>query len=128
MGVVQFVHRGDFKHLERFLKGYSTEKLVSVLDRYGQEGVRALASATPVDSGISANSWSFEAGLDGDRGLFIEWTNSSVIKGGTPIVVLLFFGHGTRNGGYVRGQDFITPAIQPVMDRISDAVWQEVTR
>ena len=98
MGVV-IRHRGSFKNLERFLKGYDTRKLLSVLERYGQEGVRALASATPVDSGITSGSWDVNVGIDGDRGLYIEWTNSSRIAGGVPLVILLHYGHGTRNGG-----------------------------
>lgn len=126
MGVV-FTHRGSFSKLEKFLKNYDTRKLVPILEQYGGLGVQALSRATPALSGITASAWSFNAGIDG-RGLFIEWTNNSVIRTGVPIVILLYYGHGTRQGGYVKGHDFITPAIQPVFDQIADAVWREVTR
>lgn len=124
MGVT-FKHQGSFKNLERFLKNYDVGRLTPILEHYGQMGVDALADATPTDSGITAHLWGFEAGTD-DGGLFVQWYNSSIVPGGIPIVVLLIYGHATRNGGYVEGRDFITPVIQPIMDQLVDALWQEV--
>ena len=126
MATVTFRHRGDFKHVEKFMKGYKKKQLVGILNGFGENGVRALASATPVDSGLSADSWSYKVSIS--RGsFFIIWENSSVTSSGTPIVILLQYGHGTKNGGYVQGRDFINPAIAPVMDSIAEAVWREVT-
>jgi len=127
MGVVSFKHRGSFKNMEKFLKGYSSDKLLNVLHGYGNQGVSALASATPIDSGESASSWSYRVSVS--RGsFFIIWENSSVTSSGTPIVILLQYGHGTRDGGFVQGKDFINPAIKPVMDRIAEDVWREVAQ
>lgn len=124
MGVT-FKHRGSFDNAKRFFKKYDVNRIVKILDRYGQEGVRALESATPVDSGITAGSWSYSTNIS--RGSFsIEWTNNNLTSTGTPVAILIQYGHGTRNGGYVQGTDFINPAIAPVFDRIADAVWQEV--
>ena len=127
MGVVSFKHRGSFKNMEKFLKGYSSDRLLNVLHGYGNQGVSALASATPIDSGESASSWSYRVSVS--RGsFFIIWENSSVTSSGTPIVILLQYGHGTRDGGFVQGKDFINPAIKPVMDRIAEDVWREVAQ
>lgn len=124
--MVVIKHKGNFKNTEKLLKGYSTSRLLSVLDRFGAEGVRALASATPVDSGVSAGSWSYRSYISGGS-FFISWENSEKTSQGTPIVILLQYGHGTRTGGYVQGRDFINPAIRPVMDKIADAIWKEIT-
>jgi len=125
MGVVSFKHGGDFKNLEKFFKGYNTQKMISILERYGQEGIQALASATPVDSGLTASSWGYRTSVS--RGsFFIMWTNNNMTSNGTPLVILLQYGHGTKNGGFVQGKEFINSAIQPVMDKIANAVWQEV--
>lgn len=126
MGVITFKHRGNFNNVEKFFKGYNTQKLVNILEKYGEEGVQALSSATPKDTGLTASSWSYRTNIS-KGSFFIIWQNSNVTSNGTPIVILLQYGYGTKNGGYVQGQDFINPAIQPVMDKIAEAVWREVS-
>lgn len=124
MGVI-IKHRGNFNHLEKFLKGASNKKITGILERYGQEGVNALALATPIDSGETASSWSYRTSVSGSS-FFIIWQNSHVTSTGTPVAILLQYGHGTRGGGYVQGREFINSAIRPIMDEISEAIWQEV--
>lgn len=96
-----------------------------MLQKYGREGVRALSSATPIDSGKTANSWDYEI-KQYQGGARISWTNSNVVDG-VPIAIILQYGHGTRNGGYVQGRDYINPAIQPIFDKLAKDVWEEVT-
>ena len=117
--------KGSFKNLEKFLKHYDREKLITILNQLGQEGVVALASATPIDSGITSESWAYNVKVT-NTSLGIEWTNDNV-RDGVPIAILLQYGHATRNGGYVKGHDFINPAIQPIFDKIANALWWEVT-
>lgn len=117
-------HRGNFNNTERFLKGAKKLHVEKILDRFGKEGVRALASATPVDSGLTANSWGYDVSVS--RGSYsITWTNSNVVNG-VPIAIILQYGHGTGTGGYVQGRDYINPAIKPIFDMIANAIWQEV--
>ena len=98
---------------------------MSDLDKYGQEGVAALASATPVDSGETANSWYYK--IERTKGsVKIVFCNSN-IQNGVPIAIILQYGHGTRNGGWVEGRDYINPAIQPIFDKITNEMWREVT-
>jgi len=116
---------GSFKNLESFLKSMSRNSMYDALDQYAREGVSALASATPVDSGVTAESWNYE--ITKSRGSYsIVWTNSHVVDG-RPIAIMLQYGHGTGTGGYVQGRDFINPAIKPIFDRIADNVWKAVT-
>jgi len=95
------------------------------LDRYGQAGVDALSSATPLDSGETASSWGYRI-KKRKNSVVIEWTNSNVVDG-VPIAVILQYGHGTRNGGYVQGRDYINPAIRSIFDQIAADVWKEVS-
>lgn len=93
--------------------------------KYGIEGVEALASATPVDSGKTADSWSYE--ITGNKSFAsITWNNSN-INNGVSIAIILNYGHGTGTGGYVAGREYISPAIRPIFDRIADDAWREVT-
>ena len=86
----------------------------------------ALSSATPVRTGLTANSWYYE--IEHQNGsVSITFNNSNVNKG-VPIAIILQYGHGTRNGGWVQGRDYINPAIQPVFDRIAKEAWEEVTK
>lgn len=97
------------------------------LDKYGRRGVAALSSATPRDTGKTAESWVYEIIREKDS-VRIEFSNTNVIADGTPVAILLQYGHATKHGGYVQGIDYINPAIQPIFKQIADDAWREVTR
>jgi hypothetical protein len=117
---------GSFSQFENFLKkASSASDIMRQLNKYGTEGVSALAKATPVDSAETKNSWGYE--IKQSRGLYsIIWTNGH-IEDGVPIAIILQYGHGTGTGGYVRGRDYINPAMRPIFDKIADNVWKAVT-
>lgn len=122
---IRFVHKGNFNNTERFLKKAKNKEWFKALDRYGREGVQALSSATPVDSGLTADSWDYKISINSGS-VSIEWFNRNKTKDGVPVAILLQYGHGTGTGGYVKGIDYINPAIQPVFDNIAESVWNEV--
>lgn len=124
--MISFRHKGDFSKSKRFLDRAKQAIRIGQLDRYGREGVAALASATPVESGETASSWYYEIS-QGAGSVTITWNNSHVNKG-VPIAIILQYGHGTGTGGYVQGRDYINPAIRPVFDKIANEVWREVTK
>lgn len=116
---------GNFYHFYKFAKQFQQKQQYVDLDTFGQRGVNALAAATPVESGISASSWSYRIFMRG-RYPSIEWFNNNVDESGTPIVILLQYGHATGTGGYVQGYDFINPTMQPIFDAIEEYVWKAV--
>ena len=124
---IKFVQHGDFSKTEKFFERCRNLFHAGVLDKYGREGVAALSMATPVDTGKTAASWRYRVAYN-KNSVSIEWINDNSTETGIPIAVLIQYGHGTGNGGYVRGRDFINPAIQPIFDKITDAIWKEVTR
>jgi hypothetical protein len=99
--------------------------LLGLLDSYAEEGVTALAHATPVDTRLASSSWGYDVSQSGGS-YTLSWTNTD-IENGFPVVIMLQYGHGTGTGGYVQGQDYINPAIKPVFDDIEDKVWKAVT-
>lgn len=117
--------KGDFNKTEKFLKKSFGKDYRSILAKYGQLGVEALSAATPVDSGATASSWSYEI-IQNESSLSVVWKNTNIIKG-VNIAVILQYGHATRNGGYVEGRDYINPALQPIFDELANAAWKEVT-
>lgn len=124
--MIKFRHKGDFSKSLKYLERAKGAVRLSDLDRYGREGVAALSSATPVDSGLTASSWYYEI-VRGKGSVSINFSNSN-IQNGVPIAVILQYGHGTRNGGWVQGRDYINPAIQPIFDKIANDAWREVTK
>lgn len=123
--MITFHQKGDFSRLNRYF-----EKLLNViklgeLDKYGRQGVAALASATPKDTGKTADSWGYDIVRSKDS-VAIQWYNTNINKN-VNIAVILQYGHGTRNGGYVKGRDYINPAIQPLFDEIAETAWKEIT-
>ena len=124
--MIRFRHRGDFSKTSRYLERVKNAVGRSDLDKYGRAGVAALMSATPVESGETANSWYYEIER-GNSFTRIVFLNSHVNKG-VPIAIILQYGHGTGTGGYGQGRDYINPAIQPVFDEIVENLWREVTK
>lgn len=123
--MIRFKHSGDFKHTEAFFKNATRQSPESILQKYGQAGVDALAAATPKDTGATAASWSYEI-VATRSGYSIYWSNSNENRG-VNIALILQYGHGTGTGGYVKGVDYINPAIRPIFDEIANAAWKEVT-
>lgn len=124
--MISFKHRGDFSKLTRYLEKAKKSVRLSDLDRYGREGVAALSSATPVESGLTANSWYYKI-TQTNGSISISFHNSNN-QNGVPIAIILQYGHGTNNGGWVQGRDYINPSIQPIFDKLTNDAWREVTK
>ena len=124
--MISFRQKGDFSKLTKFLERVKESVKLGDLDKYGRAGVEALASATPVASGLTASSWYYE--IENKNGSAkITFLNRN-IQNGVPIAIILQYGHGTGTGGWVQGRDYINPAIQPIFDKIADDAWKEVTK
>ena len=124
--MISFRHKGDFSKLTSFLERAKEKTYLGDLNKYGRQGVAALASATPIDSGETATSWYYDI-ENTKESATITFYNSNV-QNGVPIAIILQYGHGTRNGGWVEGRDYINPAIQPIFDQIVDEAWREVNK
>ena len=125
MATIRFTHKGDFSKTTKFLKRAGNAVRFSDLEKYAKKGVEALASATPVESGLTSNSWNYE--IVNEKGsITINFINSNIQKG-VPIAVIIQYGHATGNGGWVEGRDYINPAIQPIFDEMAKNIWREVT-
>lgn len=124
--MIKFENKGDFSKTTNFLTNLKRSKLVKDLDKFGRKGVEALKSVTPINTGLTANSWYYEI-IEENNSTKINFCNSN-IQNGVPIAIILQYGHGTRNGGWVEGRDYINPAIQPIFDDIVNNAWKEVTK
>ena len=124
--MIVFRQKGDLRKTTRFLEKASRFRVETILQKYAQAGVDALAESTPKDSGVTAESWGYEI-KSNSQGASIYWTNTN-INDGVPIAVILQYGHGTGTGGYVEGRDYIRPAIRPIFDQIAESAWKEVVK
>lgn len=123
--VIKVTYKGDFSKTFRLLKKMKQKSFIKKMNQYGQMGVNALSQATPVDTGLTASSWSYVLEFTANGGIRLIWTNSNNVHG-VYVAVLLQYGHGTRNGGYVQGRDYINPAMRPIFDKIANDAWLEV--
>ncbi len=126
MKMITFRQEGDFSKLTSFLEKSKELFNVGILDKYGRKGVEALAAATPIDSGETANSWYYR--IENKNGSSAIVFCNSHIQNGVPIAIILQYGHGTRNGGWVEGRDYINPALQPIFDELAKEAWKEATK
>lgn len=124
--MISFRQKGDFTKLTHYFERVKEVVKLGDLDKYGREGVQALSSATPVDSGLTASSWYYT--IENKNGTARIMFNNSNIQNGVPIAVILQYGHGTGTGGWVEGRDYINPAIRPIFDKIAESAWREVTK
>lgn len=124
--MIGFRNKGDFSKTQSYFRKVREAAQVQILEKYGNEGVAALASATPVRTDLTSTSWYYRIERSGSK-IKLIFLNSNVNKG-VQIAVILQMGHGTGTGGWVEGRDYINPAIQPVFDNIVDAAWKEVTK
>lgn len=124
--MIEFSVKGNWTKTTSYLKRIQRLSYLGIFDNYGQAGVQALSSATPTDSGLTADSWVYR--VENKRGrLAIHWSNTNV-NDGVNIAVILQYGHGTGTGGYVQGRDYINPALRPIFDEITKKLWEEVTK
>lgn len=126
MKMITFRQEGDFSKLTSFLEKSKELFNVGILDKYGRKGVEALAAATPIDSGETANSWYYR--IENKNGSAAIVFCNSHIQNGVPIAIILQYGHGTRNGGWAEGRDYINPALQPIFDELVKEAWKEATK
>ena len=124
--MITFRQKGDFSKLTRYLERAKEVIKLGDLDKYGKEGVDALSSVTPVDSGLTASSWYYK--IENKNGSAIISFYNSNVNNGVPIAIILQYGHGTNNGGWVEGRDYINPAILPIFEKIANDAWEEVTK
>lgn len=122
---VSITSTGSFEKTLASLTAMQKIDIPSILNACGQEGVNALARATPIETGLAEHSWSFKVKSSGGR-YEIAWVNTD-IENGFRVVIMLQYGYGTGTGGYVQGRDFINPAMRPIFDKIADKVWKAVT-
>lgn len=123
--MLTFKVSGNYNKTKKFLHKSKKVRLDSILNKYGRKGVEVLSDATPKDTGLTASSWSYSISHT-PNGATVSWKNSNV-NNGVPIAIILQYGHGTRNGGYVQGKDYINPAMRPVFDELAKAAWKEVS-
>ena len=124
--MIKFKHRGSFKNIEAFFKRSKDFKYDELLRKCGETGVTALAANTPIDSGLTADSWDYEIEKS-SSGAVVRWLNTNE-NNGVSIALILQYGHGTGTGGYVEGIDYINPALKPVFDAMADQLWKEVIK
>lgn len=125
--IIQIKQKGNFDKLEKTLEYYKTDKsILPILKKYGERGVEKLSKATPVATGKTANSWTYDIIVENGR-YTIEFDNSNIVDG-VSIAIILQYGHGTRNGGYVAGKDYINPAMQQIFEEMAEELWREVVR
>jgi hypothetical protein len=123
--VISFHTSGSTKRTESFLQKMARGDFFRQVDSLAARGVAALSAATPVESGLAANSWSYTVEKSGAN-CTITWYNTDV-ETGFPVAIMLQYGYSTGTGGYVVGRDYINPAMRPIFDQLQTAVWKAVT-
>lgn len=124
--IIKVKQRGKFRKVDIFFDKILTASQYKNIEEYARRGVLALRDATPKDTGLTSESWYYNI-VRNQNGFTIEWLNSNVNEG-YNIALLIQYGHGTRNGSYIAGIDYINPALRPIFDDIANGVWKEVTQ
>lgn len=124
--MIKVTQTGEFNKITRYLERVKSAFNVSIFDKYGKRGVEALMAATPVDTGLTADSWRYE--IQNERNSVSLSFHNDNVNNGVNIAIILQYGHGTGTGGWVEGRDYINPALQPIFDELANELWKEVTK
>ena len=123
--MIRVEQKGSFNNIEKFLKASQKLNMDGILSKYGEIGAAALSAATPELTGKTASSWYYEISTDEYGNPSLEWRNSNFNKG-VNIALIIQYGHGTKEGVYVQGIDYINPAMAPILDSLAKSIWKEV--
>lgn len=118
--------KGDFKRTKRFLNHAEKTMKYDMLDKYGQAGVKALSRATPKDTGLTSQSWTYKIERTKDTAKLCFYNSN--IQNGVKVAIILQYGHATKNGSWIEGVDYINPALSPVFESLARDAWEEVTK
>ena len=124
--MIKVKQKGNLLKVTQYLQKVEKAVNINLLKKYGEQGVAALSAATPVDTGLTASSWFYKIKQEPGK-VTLSFCNDHRVKG-VMIAIILQYGHGTRNGGYVQGRDYINPALKPVFDKLAKEAWEEVTK
>ena len=128
MSVISFKHKGNWKRTERFLKKNYGTSFEQILEKYGKRGVEALRQYTPVDTGLTADSWYYTINKDSEGIPYsITWGNTNIEDGWFNVAIMIQYGHATGSKGYFEGIDYLNPALQPIFEDRSQSIWWEVS-
>ena len=122
--MIFFKEKGNLRKTNDFLNKVREKLKISNLDYYCIDGVNALKQNTPIDTGLTSESWYYK--IDRSNNYISIKFNNSNINQGVSIALILQYGHGTKNGGWVEGRDYINPAMKPIFDKIEEEAWKEV--
>lgn len=123
--LISFTSKGDFSKTEKLLQKNLNMDIDTYLKKFGERGVVALSEATPVDSGLTADSWYYEIERTSDQ-ITIHWLNSNVVDDWYNVALMIQYGHATKQGTYVKGIDYINPALRTIFDDLAAEIWKEV--
>lgn len=123
---IKITSNNKWNKTTKWMKTDRSKQFERILKKYAERGLRELYKATPKDTGKTANSWSYELSIKRDKSSII-FTNYNLADNGMPIALYIQYGHGTKNGGYVKGVNYITPALKPIFEEIANEAWREVT-
>lgn len=117
---------GEYRRTRKFLDNLKQLRIIEILNKYGELGVKALQAATPEDTGRTSSMWNYEIAKD-DEGYVIYFTNDNFNEG-VNIAIILQYGHATGTGGYFSGVDYINPTMAPIFEQLTGDAWNEVTK
>lgn len=124
--MIKFKHKGNFSKLTNYFEQLKETMNLGILNKYGERGVEALKSVTPVRTGLTRDSWYYKIEHNRDT-VALRFLNSN-IQNGQNIAIILDIGHGTRGGSWVEGRHYIEPAIQPIFDELAAESWNDVKK
>lgn len=125
---IEISSKGSFQSTEDWLTRLRSRTPTSALNEIGRAGVAALQRATPVGpTGQTAAGWSYKV-EHWWNGSGVSFYNNSHPETPASVPILIQYGHGTKNGGYVPGYDFINPALRGIFQQGTDKLVKEMMK
>lgn len=124
--VIQLRCKNRFEKTTSYFAHISKDVDIGIFKKYGELGVEELKNNTPKDTGLTSESWSYEIERKNKNTETILKFKNSNENDGVLIALLIQYGHGTKSGGFVKGIDYINPALKPIFEDLKNRLLQEV--
>lgn len=116
---------GSYKEVNNFF-----QKMLRLIDRsklneFGKLGVDMLREVTPVDTGLTRDSWYYKI-TKTPKGLELSFNNSNLSEDGVPVVIYIMYGHITSYGTWTEKNNFVKPVIDKLVKEIKTEIDKEV--
>jgi len=123
--MITLKQKGDFSKLDKYFKKSVKISKTENVTLFADKCLEKLKEATPKESGLTSESWKYVI-VRRKNSTSVQFYNTNN-QNGANVALLLEYGHATRSGTWIQGQNYIDPVVKETYLNILNKTWKEMT-